>query len=266
MVIKVLLLVAGYGTRLQQDLRASPSHHHLLGVPKALLPLGQEDALITYWLDLFKASGIPASDIYLVTNAASYSVFVSWANRHQVPLVNVFNDGTMSNEDRLGAVPDINLAVKHFGLGQDSVLVVGGDTLFLKDFVFNNFFQTAKTHPNRSLVTVYSVPDEDVSKVGIIETNSKGVVTSFLEKPEPSETSSRYACPCFYLFVPNALSLLDAFIDESKGKPKEEVDATGKFLAYLFPRCPVGTFPISGRIDVGGLSSYLQADVYYKSM
>ncbi|KAI9030021.1 nucleotide-diphospho-sugar transferase [Phycomyces nitens] len=266
MAIKVLLLVAGYGTRLQRDLKASPLHHHLLGVPKALLPLGQEDALITYWLDLFKANGIPASDIHLVTNAASYSVFVDWAGRHKVPLANVLNDGTISNEDRLGAVPDINLAVKHFGLTQDSVLVVGGDTLFLKDFVFSDFVQTAHSHPERSLVTVYSVPDKDVSKVGIIETDSKGTVKSFLEKPNPTETSSRFACPCFYLFVPSALSLLDNFINESKGKPKEEVDATGKFLAYLFPRCPVGTFPISGRIDVGGLESYLQADVYYKDV
>ncbi|KAI9268009.1 nucleotide-diphospho-sugar transferase [Phascolomyces articulosus] len=255
----VLILGAGYGTRLQRDLHASSDYKHLLGVPKALLPLGGRDALITHWLDLFRSHNI--NDIYVVTNAATYDAFVSWAERNQVRQENIVSDGTLTNETRLGAVPDIAFGIHHFGLEQDSVLVVGGDTLFLSDFQLQDLL--AQVTPGSCLVTTYAVPDSEVHKFGIVETDQEGIMTSFLEKPNPKETTSRLACPCFYLFDKQALPLLDAFVEEFKGQPKETFDATGKFLAYLYPRFKVKTFPISGRIDVGGLKSYIDANAYF---
>lgn len=254
----VLILGAGYGTRLQRDLKASPEHAHLLGIPKALLPLGGRDALITHWLDLFRDHGI---DVYVVTNAACYDLFVAWAQRHNLPTDHIVSDGTLTNETRLGAVPDIAFGIHHFKLEQEDVLVVGGDTLFLKDFSLKDWL--AQTKGDACLVTTYSVSDEDVHKFGIVETDDQGIMTSFLEKPEPSATLSRLACPCFYLFARDSLPLLDEFIESCQGQPKEVFDATGKFLAYLYPRFTVKTYPISGRIDVGGLQSYLDANKYF---
>ena len=255
----VLILGAGYGTRLQRDLNASTDYKHLLGVPKALLPLGGRDALITHWLELFRSHNI--NDIYVVTNAATYDAFISWAERNQVPSSNIVSDGTLTNETRLGAVPDIAFGIHHFGFDNDDVLVVGGDTLFLNDFNLKEVLNNVT--PDSCLVTTYKVPDSDVHKFGIVETNQEGVMTSFLEKPDPKDTESRLACPCFYLFDRQALSLIDAFVEESKGQPKETFDATGKFVAYLYPRFNVKTYPISGRIDVGGLKSYIEANEYF---
>ncbi|KAG2216311.1 hypothetical protein INT45_009693, partial [Circinella minor] len=255
----VLILGAGYGTRLQRDLNASSDYKHLLGVPKALLPLGGRDALITHWLDLFRSHNI--TDIYVVTNAATYDAFISWAERNQVPSSNIVSDGTLTNETRLGAVPDIAFGIHHFGLTNDHVLVVGGDTLFLNDFDLKELLNHVTS--GSCLVTTYSIPDHDVHKFGIVETNQQGIMTSFLEKPDPKETTSRLACPCFYVFDRDALPLIDAFVEESKGQPKETFDATGKFLAYLYPRFNVKTYPISGRIDVGGLKSYIEANAYF---
>ncbi|KAI9496164.1 nucleotide-diphospho-sugar transferase [Zychaea mexicana] len=256
--MKVLILGAGYGTRLQRDLHASPDYKHLLGVPKALLPLGGRDALITHWLELFRSHNI--NDVYVVTNAATYEAFAAWAERNNVPSQNIVSDGTLTNETRLGAVPDIAFGIHHFGLENEDVLVIGGDTLFLNDFKLKDLLENVSS--GSCLVTTYRVPDNQVHKFGIVETDADGVMKSFLEKPYPPDTESRLACPCFYLFDRQALPLLDAFVDEMKDQPKETFDATGKFLAYLYPRFKVVTYPISGRIDVGGLESYIEANEY----
>ncbi|KAG0169217.1 hypothetical protein DFQ30_003852 [Apophysomyces sp. BC1015] len=250
---------AGYGTRLQRDLQQSLTYKHLLGIPKALLPIGNRDALITHWLELFEEHGILKQDIHLVTNDACYDAFCTWADCHEFPLANIVSDGTTTNETRLGAVPDIAFGVCHFGL-VDNVLVVGGDTLFLKDFDLGRFLGRLS---DTCLVTTYQVRDEDVHKVGIVETGDEGVITSFLEKPEPSETESRSACPCFYLFHHRALGLIHEFVDACKARNahKEEFDATGRFLAYLYPRFDVATYPISGRIDVGVNDVGFETDV-----
>lgn len=265
--LSVLILGAGYGTRLQRDLKASTNYKHLLGVPKALLPLGSRDALITHWIELFEKHGITASkDIFVVTNGHCYESFKSWAMLHDIPMDHIVSDGTDSNETRLGAVPDILFGINHFGLDQSDVLVVGGDTLFLHDFSLSQFLEKSESLKDKScLVTTYLVPDKEVHKFGIVETDEYGVITSFLEKPDPSATKARSACPCFYLFHREAIPLIEEFIDNCKqsNAPKEAYDATGKCLAYLYPRFKVSTFAITGRIDVGGLQSYIDANEYF---
>lgn len=262
-----MILGAGYGTRLQKDLKASDEYNHLLGVPKALLPLGNKDALITHWVELFESHNISTqNDIYVVTNGQCYDAFKQWALAHTIPLDHIVSDGTTANETRLGAVPDIMFGIKEFGLLQQDVLVVGGDTLFLHDFSIAQFLKTFEERPSSCLVTTYQVNDQDVHKFGIVETDQLGVITSFLEKPDPTTTKARSACPCFYLFRKEALPLIDEFISSCKesNAPKEAYDATGKCLAYLYPRYTISTFPISGRIDVGGLESYIGANAYFE--
>jgi dTDP-glucose pyrophosphorylase len=262
-----LILGAGYGTRLQRDLKASSKYNHLLGVPKALLPLSNKDALITHWVELFESHDISAqNDIYVVTNGQCYDAFKQWASAHAIPLDHIVSDETTTNETRLGAVPDIMFGIKEFGLLQQDILVVGGDTLFLNDFNLAQFLKVFNENPSSCLVTTYQVTDQDVHKFGIVETDQQGVITSFLEKPEPTATKARSACPCFYLFRKEALPLIDNFITActESNAPKEAYDATGKCLAYLYSRYTICTFPISGRIDVGGLDSYIDANKYFE--
>jgi dTDP-glucose pyrophosphorylase len=237
----------------------------LLGIPKALVPLGQRDALITHWIDLFASHGISLQhDIYVVTNAQCHQRFCEWATTHHIPLDHLVSDGTESNETRLGAVPDILFGIEHFHLEQDSILVVGGDTLFLHDFDLDRFLGSFKQ--DSCLVTTYQVSDQEVHKVGIVETNEQGIITSFLEKPEATSTKARSACPCFYLFHHKSIPIIKEYINQchEANAPKEAYDATGKCLAYLYPRFPISTYPISGRIDVGGLDSYIDANEYFK--
>ncbi|KAL1924127.1 uncharacterized protein VTP21DRAFT_7162 [Calcarisporiella thermophila] len=265
--IKVLILGGGYGTRLQKDIinDASGNFKHLLGRPKALLPIANEDALISIWLGLLKECGIPERNIFIVSNDVFYQQFVEWAKLHGVPEANIGNDGTNSNETRLGAVADIAFGIKHFSLEEDHILVIGGDTLFLRDFKLDQFFLMSREQ-NGSLVTEYKVSDAETYKFGIMEYEPKSrKVTRFLEKPGPKLTSSRSACPCFYLFTPFATTLVFRFLEEkrSQNASLEEVDATGKFISWVVDKHSLFAIPISGRIDVGGLSSYIEAIDYF---
>ncbi|KAI9245435.1 nucleotide-diphospho-sugar transferase [Sporodiniella umbellata] len=259
--------MTSYGTRLQKDLSASSEYQHLLGIPKALLPL-DDDALISHWVKLFKQHNISTESVHVVTNATCYQDFLLWAQEQGIPEKNVVNDGTESNAARLGAVPDILFAIEQLQLETSDLLVVGGDTLFLQDFQLDTFLTTYNKLNQREevcLVTTYDV--QDVSKVGIVETQQQGFITRLLEKPNREETQSRSACPCFYLFHPGAIPFLREFVDgcRERNAPKEAYDATGTCLAYLCSRFKIGTFPISGRIDVGDLKSYIEANQYFKN-
>ncbi|CAB4410112.1 unnamed protein product [Rhizophagus irregularis] len=239
MSLKVLILGAGYGTRLQRDLLndTSGKYSHLLGISKALLPLGDKDALITHWIDTLMESNIDIkTSLYIVTNSTAYSSFISWAETHNIPTNNIINDGTTSNENRLGAVEDIYFTIKKFSssLQNSNLLIIGGDTLFLKDFNFKklyekfNLINSNDDDDEACLVTTYKVNDDVVSK----------------------------------------FELLKEFLEESKNNPNhtlEDRDATGKFLAWVINNNKFKFFAenVQGRIDVGGLQSYIDANKYF---
>jgi NDP-sugar pyrophosphorylase family protein len=110
--VKCLILCAGYGTRLQKGIQDDPSgkYLHLLGLPKPLVPLGGVP-LITRWLAQLAEAGVQQSDVYLVCNQFYHDAFLKWAQDTGFPVENVINDGTTSNETRLGAVKDMELLV-----------------------------------------------------------------------------------------------------------------------------------------------------------
>eukprot|EP01135_Chromosphaera_perkinsii_P000693 Nk52_evm5s150 gene=Nk52_evmTU5s150 len=287
--MKIVILGAGYGTRLQRDLTNNKEYSQLLGVPKPLLPIGPAP-LISHWLHRLHKEAPPGlvdprRDVYVVCNNSNVAAFREWAKgmaAEEVPLFDtdhIASDGTESNEARIGAVGCMEFAVNHFGLdkvegdkkeGANGILFIGGDTLFFDDFNLGDFLQRYRDNmtggdnsSQPSLVTCYTETEERVSKTGIIEVDAKGIITSFLEKPAPTETSSRLACPCFYCFSPQAIVALHEFMQEKKDAPLQERDATGKFVDYLHRRLPVGTYHISGRFDVGGLDSYISTCEYF---
>ena len=64
--MKALILGAGFGTRLERDLRSPDGefYSHLIGVPKPLLPIGKYP-LATHWL-LTMSDIRNVEDIYVV--------------------------------------------------------------------------------------------------------------------------------------------------------------------------------------------------------
>lgn len=263
--MKAVILAAGYGTRLQRDVLADSSrrHAHLAGVAKPLLPVGH-CALISHWVKALTVSG-GVDCVYVVTNALYCAAFEDWAT--QFSNVKIISDGTRENEERLGAVACLQLAVKHFQI-EDHVIAIGGDTLFKEDFSLTKVIKRFHEHQAKSedscQVLSYQCKDVETCKYGILEVDDEGQALCMREKPLPSETTSRRACPCFYMFSKNSLPLLDAFLDQKKNSPIEEKDAPGIFVSWIISRKPVYVYPISGRFDVGNLPAYIECDLYFK--
>ncbi|XP_065194555.1 uncharacterized protein LOC135825851 [Sycon ciliatum] len=270
--MEVLVLGAGYGTRLQRDIEQDESGKYsgLIGCPKPLLPIGGRP-LVSYWLDQLKECQHQVTGTSIVTNSAHADRYRAWAaSTADASTVDIIDDGTTTNEGRLGAIADIELVIQKRGLTGD-LLVIGGDTLFHDDFRLSRFLdeyldlQTRWGDELGAFAEVYTCPEEDVSRRGIVEVDADNVVTSFLEKPRPTETQSRLACPCFYIFSSKALPLISAFLLELKDRPLAERDAPGNFLPYLSARLKVIVSRVSGRFDVGNLPTYRACDDYFTS-
>ncbi|XP_067843816.1 glucose-1-phosphate adenylyltransferase isoform X4 [Heptranchias perlo] len=238
-IMKAIILAAGYGTRLNRDLQndTSGDFKHLHGIPKPLLPVGHR-ALISHWMAAIdKINSIDS--VYVITNDLYYEKFEDWAKKFR--LVKVLNDGTRSNEERLGAIACLQLAITQFNIN-DHVLVLGGDTLFYEDFslsdVLAKFAELQKINCDSSLVLSYLCKDEaETTKFGILEIDEKFQITAFKEKPSSTETTSRRACPCFYIYSKNTVPLIETFLQEKQNSPLEEKDAPGNFLCWVYSRC-----------------------------
>ncbi|XP_057708435.1 uncharacterized protein zgc:136439 isoform X3 [Corythoichthys intestinalis] len=189
--MKAVILAAGYGTRLQRDVAADRSGRfaHLVGIAKPLLP----------------------------TNALYLPAFEEWAANF--PNVSIVSDQTRSNDARLGAVACLQLAVKHFQI-EDHVFVIGGDTLFQEDFSLaklqSRFFELQVECEDNSVLLSYQCRDDETHKYGIVEVDGKLRALNMKEKPLPTETKSRRACPCFYVLSKKSLPQLDNFLQDKK--------------------------------------------------
>src|SRR6184192_4288184 len=134
--MNALILAAGYATRL---------YPLTLNKAKPLLEVGGKP-IIEWLLDnLMDVPGL--GTVYIVTNAKFASDFQNWANayqgQHPEMTIKIINDGSKSDDDKLGAIGDINLVLTREELGQGDLLVVAGDNLFIKPL--RNFVDFART-------------------------------------------------------------------------------------------------------------------------
>eukprot|EP00298_Acanthocystis_sp_HF-20_P005627 c15731_g1_i2.p1 GENE.c15731_g1_i2~~c15731_g1_i2.p1 ORF type:complete len:287 (+),score=121.70 c15731_g1_i2:32-862(+) len=265
-----IILGAGYGTRLQKDIEQdnSGTFSKLLGVSKPLLPITKEKLLIDYWVDIFKSSEFKFQSIFVVTNDTTYPQFAEWATKSSFPLSNIINDGTTTNDNRLGACADIQLVLntKKEEIGDSDIVIVAGDTLFYDDFNLTQFLRS--TPENANAICYYELSDpKEVTKRGIVEVSEETkLVTQFLEKPAITETNSRKACPAFYVYKNSSISLIHRFLDENKDLPLSERDAPGKLVRWLLDcNSPVYAGKVSGRYDIGGLDSYQETLKHFES-
>lgn len=253
--MKKLILAAGYGTRLEEDIRSDTSGRYagLSHLPKALLPVGGKP-LLDHLLQQLGVETDDFSEVYLVTNGRYYLHFRGWAQERGFPLNHIVNDITKENDGRLGTIADLLFLIKKKKL-YDNLLVTASDVLFYPDFSISDMV-SAFYKCKGSLVPSYTVRDDEVSRRGIIEVDQSGRITTMLEKPSSSQTASRLAVPPLYLYHYEVIPRIVEFLTEKMERPLAERDAPGLLLQWLAQRSPMYTFPISGRFDVGTLQDY----------
>lgn len=242
--MKCIILAAGYATRLY------PLTEH---TAKPLLEVGGQSILGRLLNQVERIDRI--DDVYIVTNDKFYPDFVDWASRYAgMKALHVINDGTTTNDNRLGAIADIDYVIQTADIADD-VLVLAGDNVFdfaLADFV--RFFETV----NADCVTTHRLDDpEKLTQIGIIEMDTDNKVTSFVEKPEHPE--SNLAVPPFYLYEKETLPLFARYIAEGNNP-----DAPGNFIPWLIERKVVFAWAFEGVChDIGTLESYQEVQALY---
>ena len=242
--MNVLILAAGYATRL-----------YPLTLHKAKPLLAICGKPIIEWV-VDNLAGVPDLEtIHVVTNHKFAADFQAWSERYQAQhpefKFKIINDGSKSDEDKLGAIGDINFVVARENLNHSSLLIVAGDNLLtvsLADFV-------ACARGTEVTVAVYDVGDaEAIKKYGNISVDADGIITRFEEKPEKPQGT--LAAVAVYYYSPAVLSLLKTYLAAGNNP-----DQPGRFVQWLYTRKPVKTCQIKGKwLDIGSKETLENAD------
>ena len=241
--MKCLILAAGYATRLY------PLTENF---PKPLLKVG-EKTILDWLIDDIDQAGV-VDEYVVISNHKFASIFENWAKGKRVT---VLDDGTSSNETRLGAVRDIQFAIDELKL-DDDLLVIAGDNLL--DFSLVRFIQYAQEKGTTCVMRYYEPAIEKLRKTGVATVNDEGLILSMVEKP--AEPQSHWCCPPFYFYRREDVPLVKVGIDSGCG-----VDAPGSFIAWLATQTPVYAWEMPGkRYDIGNLASYEEVQNTYHGL
>lgn len=248
--MNVLILAAGYATRL-----------YPLTLDKAKPLLEVAGKPIIEWV-LDNLADVPdVETIYIVTNDKFAADFQAWADRYQDRQtklqLKIINDGSKSDDDKLGAIGDINLVMTREDLTKSDLLIVAGDNLFSESLA--DFVHYAKT--TEATVALYDIGDtEAIKKYGNITIDSEGTITHFEEKPEKSR--STLAAVAVYYYSREILRLLTTYLAAGNNP-----DQPGRFIQWLYTRKAVKTFQIKGQwLDIGSKETLEKANEIFANV
>lgn len=247
--MNTVILAAGYATRL---------YPLTLNKAKPLLEVGGKPMIEWLFDNLSSVSGLKT--VYVVTNNKFAKDFQDWAkayqDRHPELQIKIINDGSTSDDDKLGAIGDINLVLTRENLANEDLLVVAGDNLFEQPLT--DFVNAAKKSP--AAVAVHDVGDlEAMKKYGTVTIDNHGVITNFEEKPK--QPKSTLAAVALYYYSRETLPLFTTYLAAGNNP-----DQPGLFLQWLYTRKPVGTFEIKGRwLDIGSKETLATADQIFSN-
>lgn len=243
--MKCLILAAGYATRLY------PLTENF---PKPLLKVG-EKTILDWLVDDIDTAGL--IDEYVVISNHKYAVhFEDWA-KTKTQKITVVDDGTSTNETRLGAVKDIQFAIEKLQL-DDDMLVIAGDNVL--DFSLTRFIDYSVKKGTSTIMRYFEANEKKLTKCGVVEIDANDKITGMEEKPQ--NPKSNWCCPPFYYYTKEDAKLVKKGIESGCG-----TDAPGSFIAWLSGETVVHAMKMPGkRYDIGNLESYEQVQKEYKGI
>lgn len=255
--MKNIVIAAGYATRLGA-LTAN--------FPKPLLKIG-ESTILGRMLD--DIDTIPEIDEHIiVTNHRFASVFEDWArNQNYTKKITVIDDGTSTNETRLGAVRDLQFAISELEKREmvngrlsnskwpDDMLVVAADNLLF--FSFKGFVDFAKEKDTPCIMCHEQPVKEKLQRTGVVVLDENNRVLNMEEKPQ--EPKSTWAVPPFYIYKKENIDMIMHAIENGCG-----FDAPGNLAHYMVDNVPMHAWPMAGtgenlRFDIGSIDTYKEA-------
>lgn len=241
--MKAVILAGGYATRLYPLTRDRPKHllevdgRPILELLLERLPLDELDA------------------VYIVTNAKFADRFREWAESFPADVV-VLDDGTASEDDRLGAIGDLQLAIESEGL-DDDLIVAAGDSIFTERL---DGFARFGRERDAAAIAVYDVGDlEEMKRLSSIGVDEDSRLVTFEEKPERPE--STLAGIALYFYPRAILPLVGRYLAEGNNP-----DQPGRLVGWLYERTPVYAWRVPGRwFDIGTPETLAEAEALFDS-
>ena len=237
--MKGVILAAGYATRLY------PLTENFA---KPLLKVGEKSILDWLVDDLVETTDI--DEFVVISNHKFATHFEEWKNNKEKTRsyeITVIDDGTSTNESRLGAVKDIQLAVDKLKL-TDDLLVMAGDNVL--DFSLSKFVEFAKKKDTSCVMCHEENELKKQQKTAIITVDKNDLITSYEEKPK--EPKGNLAVPPFYCYRSVDVKRIQEALDSGCG-----YDAPGSFAAWLSKQTPMHAYKMPGkRYDIGDINSY----------
>jgi glucose-1-phosphate thymidylyltransferase len=243
--MKCLILAAGYATRLY------PLTENF---PKPLLEV--KGKTILDWL-VDDVDTLGEVDEYVVISNHKYAHhFEAWAKSKE-QRITVVDDGTVSNENRLGAVKDIQYAIDTLFI-DDDMLVIAGDNVL--DFSLTKFIEYAKEKQTSCIMRYYEPDFQRLLKCGVVTIDENDKILNMTEKsPTPA---THWCCPPFYYYTKEDARLVSLGIANGCG-----TDAPGSYMAWLSEQVTVHAMQMPGRrFDIGDVASYEKVKREYRGI
>ena len=243
--MKTIVIAAGYATRLGELTK---------NFPKPLLEIGQRTILGRLLDDI---DTIPDIDEHIIiTNHRFAHIFEEWAaKQHYAKPVTIVDDGTSTNETRLGAVGDLLYAMDKLQLNDDLLVVAADNLLF---FSFREFVDFAKAKQTSCIMYHEQPSIEKLQRTGVVVLDKNNRVLEMAEKPQVPKT--HHAVPPFYLYMTKDFDLIRHSLENGCGN-----DAPGNLAHYLVEHTVMHAWPMSGgRFDIGSLDTYYEACEKFK--
>lgn len=243
--MKSIVIAAGYATRLY------PLTEHF---PKPLLQVGENCILGRLIADIDQIEDI--NEHIIVSNHKFVHYFEEWAKKIKtVHPVRILDDGTESNETRLGAVKDLLLAIDFYTIDED-ILVAAADNIL--DFSFKGFVEEYKRKAFSMIMCYYEPDIKALQRTGVISIDGNMKVLEMQEKPKVP--ISNWAVPPFYLYRQEDLPIIKDCMNHGCG-----FDAPGNLAHYLCDVTTLYAWPMPGkRYDIGSLDSYREVQGLFK--
>ena len=243
--MKNIVIAAGYATRLGELTK---------NFPKPLLKIGAKSILERMLDDI---DTIPEIDEHIIiTNHRFASIFEEWAHeQHYRKPITIVDDGTSTNETRLGAVGDLLFTMEKLQLDDDMLVVAADNLLF---FSFKEFVDFAKSKQTSCIMYHEQPSIEKLRRTGVVVLDKNNRVLEMAEKPQ--EPKTHFAVPPFYIYLRKDLETVRHALENGCG-----VDAPGNLAHYMVDNTVMHAWHMSaGRFDIGSPDTYYEACEKFK--